>query len=123
NQRLSDFIDTLRDLQMMRGFSAVPKSRDLRDICDDHRRIYEHIAAHSPMAAALAMREHIAVAARLIIAQETGAANMVESFESEWVDLLDFELHKKRAASSRKAPTQEICPLKRSVNLREGNRA
>lgn len=123
NQRLADFIDTLRDLQMMRGFSAAPKSRDLRDICDDHRRIYEHIAAHNPMRAAAAMREHIAVAARLIIAQETGEADLVENFESGWVDLLDFERMQTRPAGQSNAPTEADLPLKSSVNLREGNRA
>jgi DNA-binding GntR family transcriptional regulator len=123
NQRLTDFIDTLRDLQMMRGFSAAPKSRDLRDICNDHRRIYEQIAAHNPTGAALAMREHIAVAARLIIAQETGAADLVEKFESGWVDLLDFELKQKRSARPSKVPSEEGLALRSSVNFRESNRA
>jgi DNA-binding GntR family transcriptional regulator len=122
NQRLADFIDTLRDLQMMRGFSAAPKSRDLRDICDDHRRIYEHIAARDPMAAALAMREHIAVAARLIIAQETGETDLVENFEFGWVDLLDFDRMQKGVAGQRNAPTEAESLLKDSVNLREGDR-
>jgi DNA-binding GntR family transcriptional regulator len=123
NQRLTDFIDTLRDLQMMRGFSAAPKSRDLRDICNDHRRIYEQIAAHNPRGAANAMREHIAVSARLIIAQETGAADLVEKFESGWVDLLDFELRQKRSDRRSKTPTEESLPLSGSVNVQEGNRA
>ena len=85
----------------MRGFSAAPKSRDLRDICNDHRRIYEHIAARNSIGAALAMREHITVAGRLIIAQETGGADLVGNFESGWVDLLEFErLQRKRPALS-----------------------
>lgn len=116
NQRLADFIDALRDIQMKRGLSAAPKSRDLRDICDDHRRIYEHIAARNSIGAALAMREHIAAAARLIIAQETGGANLVGNFESGWVDLLEFErLQKKRPALSSKAPTEAGLPRGKAI--------
>jgi hypothetical protein len=47
------------------------------------------------------MREHITVAARLIIAQETGGPDLVGNFESGWVDLLEFvRLQRKRPALS-----------------------
>jgi hypothetical protein len=43
------------------------------------------------------MREHITVAARLVIAQETGGADLVGNFESGWVDLLEFVRFAKKA--------------------------
>jgi hypothetical protein len=62
------------------------------------------------------MREHIAAAARLIIAQETGGANLVGNFESGWVDLLEFErLQKKRPALSSKAPTEAGLPRGKAI--------
>jgi hypothetical protein len=64
------------------------------------------------MGAAVAMREHIAVAAPLIIAQETGEADLVENFESGWVDLLDLERMQKRPAGQSNAPTEADLLLK-----------
>jgi DNA-binding GntR family transcriptional regulator len=88
NLRLAEFVDTLRDLQMMRGLSAAPRARDLNEICDDHQRIYDEIEARNPRAAANAMRDHLKVSSRLIIAQETNDAVRAERFAEEWLDLL-----------------------------------
>jgi hypothetical protein len=87
----SDFVDSLRDLQMMRGLTAVPKLRALNEICDDHQRIYEQIVKRDPTAAAVAMREHLAVSSRLLIAQETGDLADVDKFELSWIDLLTLQ--------------------------------
>jgi DNA-binding GntR family transcriptional regulator len=91
NRRLADFIDSLRDLQMMRGLTAAPRTRDLTEICDDHQRICDQIVKRDPMGAAMAMREHLAVSSRLIIAQETGDLGDVEKFEPTWIDLLTLQ--------------------------------
>jgi DNA-binding GntR family transcriptional regulator len=91
NRRLADFVDSLRDLQMMRGLTAVPKTRALNEICDDHQRIYEQIVERDPTGAAKAMREHLAVSSRLLIAQETGDLTDVDKFELSWIDLLTLQ--------------------------------
>ena len=91
NRRLADFVDSLRDLQMMRGLTAVPKTRALNEICDDHQRIYEQIVKRDPTGAAKAMREHLAVSSRLLIAQETGDLADVDKFELSWIDLLTLQ--------------------------------
>jgi DNA-binding GntR family transcriptional regulator len=91
NRRLADFIDSLRDLQMMRGFTAAPRTRDLKEICDDHEGICDQIVERDPMGAAMAMREHLAVSSRLIIAQETGDLGDVEKFEPTWIDLFTLQ--------------------------------
>jgi DNA-binding GntR family transcriptional regulator len=97
NRRLADFVDTLRDLQMMRGASTVAKTRTLADVCDDHQRIFERIVARDPAGAASTMRDHIALTSRLLIAQETGETEAAEKFESAWVDLLSIP-HQPRLA-------------------------
>ena len=67
------------------------KTRDLSEICDDHQRICDQIMKRDPMGAAMAMREHLAVSSRLIIAQETGDLRDVEKFEPTWIDLLTLQ--------------------------------
>jgi DNA-binding GntR family transcriptional regulator len=91
NRRLAAFIDSLRDLQMVGGFTAARKARDLNEICDDHQRICDQIVKRDPMGAAIAMRDHLAVASRLIIAQETGDLGDVEKFKPTWIDLLTLQ--------------------------------
>jgi len=91
NRRLADFVDSLRDLQMMRGLTAVPKTRALNEIGDDHQRIYEQIVKRDPTGAAKAMREHLAISSRLLIAQETGDLADVDKFELSWIDLLTLQ--------------------------------
>jgi DNA-binding GntR family transcriptional regulator len=91
NRRLADFIDSLRDLQMMRGLTAAPKTRDLNEICDDHQRIFDQIVKRDPIGAAMAMREHLGLSSRLIIAQETGDLGDLGKFEPTWIDLLTLQ--------------------------------
>jgi DNA-binding GntR family transcriptional regulator len=42
-RKLADFVDTLRDLQMMRGASTAARTRTLADSCDDHQRIFDRV--------------------------------------------------------------------------------
>src|SRR5258708_16970795 len=76
---------------MMRGLTAVPKTRALNEIGDDHQRIYEQIVKRDPTGAAKAMREHLAISSRLLIAQETGDIADVDTFELSWIDLLTLQ--------------------------------
>jgi FCD domain len=89
NRRLADFVDTLRDLQMRRGFLIAPKARDLDEICADHQRIYERLAANDSFGAAEAMREHLSLSARLLIAEESGEQEDGK-FALNWIDFIDL---------------------------------
>jgi hypothetical protein len=75
----------------MRGFSVAPKTRDLNEICDDHQQIYDQIVARNAMGAAVAMRDHLALSSRLIIAQETGDVGRADKFASPWIDILNLQ--------------------------------
>ena len=127
NQRLADFIDTLRDLQMMRGFSAAPKTRDLKEICDDHQLIYDQIVARNAMGAAVAMRDHLALSSRLIIAQETGDVGRPDKFASPWIDFLNFQqkqsqdVQKSTVGRSMRSALAEPTPKGRSRRRTEGS--
>lgn len=72
NHRLAEFVQSLRDLQMLRGASTVDRSRPMADVVDDHRRIYDLVIKGDADGAAAAMHEHIAVTCNLLIEQETG---------------------------------------------------
>ncbi len=91
NRRLADFIDSLRDLQMIRGFSVVPKARQLEEICVDHERIYGHILERDAIGAAIAMREHLSLSSRLLIAEETGVEGDTKNFAPIWVDFVELQ--------------------------------
>ena len=88
DRRLADFVDTLRDLQMMRGASTAARTRTLADICDDHQRIFDRVAGRDPAGAASTMGDHTTLTSRLFIAQETREVEPAEKFESAWIDLL-----------------------------------
>ena len=90
NQRLAAFVDSLRDLQVMRGASTAPRARSLKDICHDHERIYRQMVSGNAIGAAMAMRDHIALTSRLLLAQETGDVESAAKFESTWIDLFDL---------------------------------
>jgi DNA-binding GntR family transcriptional regulator len=88
NRRLANFIDTLRDLQMVRGASTAGKTRELRAIYDDHALIHERFAARDAKGAALAMRDHIALTGRLLLAQETGETDNAQKYDLPWLDVV-----------------------------------
>jgi DNA-binding GntR family transcriptional regulator len=77
NRRLADYVQTLRDLQMIRDLSTVDRSRALAEVVGDHQRIYERIVTGNAAGAAQEMHRHIAVTYELLIAQETGADGTV----------------------------------------------
>lgn len=86
NRRLADFVDTLRDLQQVRGVSTVGISRDLREVYRDHEVIFERIKERDSAGAAAAMRDHIAITARLLLAQEAGNVESASRFDLSWLD-------------------------------------
>lgn len=88
NNRLARFVDTLRDLQMVRGVSTSGRTRTLADIVDDHAQIYARVSARDAAGAARLMRDHIAVTGRLLLAQEADDTAHPERFELPWLDVM-----------------------------------
>lgn len=88
NARLAHFVETLRDLQMARGASTAGRTRSLADIYDDHARIHERVVAGDAIGAARLMRDHIALAGQLLLAQEADQVEHAERFELPWMDVL-----------------------------------
>jgi len=88
NQRLAHFVDTLRDLQKVRGVSTVGITRDFREVYQDHAAIFERIKDRDSAGAAAAMRDHIALTARLLLAQEAGDVQSASRFDLSWRDFV-----------------------------------
>ncbi len=72
NRRLADYVDTLRDLILMRGASTAGRSRELADIVAEHAAILEEVSAGHPERAAAAMKRHLVNTALLLLEQEGG---------------------------------------------------
>jgi DNA-binding GntR family transcriptional regulator len=73
NQRLADYVDSLRDMVLRRGTTTAGRSRSVEEIIAEHRRILERLEARDASGAVEAMRDHIERTAKLLIAQEEGA--------------------------------------------------
>lgn len=85
NRRLADYVQTLRDLQMIRNMSTVDRTRPLADVVGDHEQIYEAIVNGDADAAAREMQRHISLTYKLLVAQEMGEA--ATSASEPWPDL------------------------------------
>ena len=77
NRRLADYVQTLRDLQMIRNMSTVDRTRPLGYVVADHEKIYEAIVRGDAEGAAREMEHHISLTFKLRVAQETGEAASV----------------------------------------------
>jgi DNA-binding GntR family transcriptional regulator len=87
NARLVSVVDNLWAHQKMRGISTAGRTRDRRDIYEDHRLVYERVAAGDAVGAAAAMRSHLTVTGRLLLAQETGGPVNGAAMELPWSDV------------------------------------
>jgi DNA-binding GntR family transcriptional regulator len=87
NARLVSVVDNLWAHQKMRGISTAGRTRDRREIYEDHRRVYEAVAAGDAAGAAAAMRRHLTVTGRLLLAQETGGPVDGAAMELPWSDV------------------------------------
>jgi DNA-binding GntR family transcriptional regulator len=72
NRRLTEYVGTLRDLQMIRDLSTVDRTRPAAEVVADHERIFERIRSGDAEGAQQEMHEHLAVTYRTLVAQETG---------------------------------------------------
>lgn len=90
NQRLVNFVDSLRDLQMIRGASTVGKTRDAMTVWREHEDIFSCIERRDPLGAARAMADHISGTAKLLLGQEVGADASGTNLALPWVDIVHF---------------------------------
>jgi DNA-binding GntR family transcriptional regulator len=88
SRRLAGILDNLFDQQMIANGTSGGFTRAMADIAQDHKRIYEAIAARDPPAAAAAMRDHLIVSSRALVAKETGDASAGSGFELLYPDIL-----------------------------------
>jgi DNA-binding GntR family transcriptional regulator len=70
NRRLAEYVDTLRDMVLVRGVTTAGRARSLDEIVAEHRAILERVEGHDPDGTAALMGAHIEQTARLLIAQE-----------------------------------------------------
>jgi len=72
NSRLTEYVDSLRDLILTRGVSTVDSTRSLPEIVAEHEGIISAIASGDGDAAAAAMKQHLVSTASLLLEQEGG---------------------------------------------------
>ncbi len=74
NRRLAEYVDTLRDMVLVRGVTTAGRGRSLDAIVAEHRAILEHIEGGDAAGAAEALGAHIGRTFDLLVAQEQDAA-------------------------------------------------
>jgi DNA-binding GntR family transcriptional regulator len=70
NRRLAEYVDTLRDMVLVRGVTTAGRARSLETIVAEHRAILDCVEAGDAEGTATALSAHIEQTARLLIAQE-----------------------------------------------------
>jgi DNA-binding GntR family transcriptional regulator len=70
NRRLAEYVDTLRDMVLVRGVTTAGRARSLEAIVGEHRAILRCVEAGDAEGTAAALSDHIEETARLLIAQE-----------------------------------------------------
>jgi DNA-binding GntR family transcriptional regulator len=85
NTRLTEYVDSLRDLILTRGVSTVDNTRSLSEIVAEHEVIVAALASGDADAAASAMKRHLVNTASLLLEQEGGRS---PSLSLGWEDLV-----------------------------------
>jgi DNA-binding GntR family transcriptional regulator len=75
NRRLAEYVDTLRDMVLVRGVTTAGRGRSLEAIVAEHRAVLERVEAGDAEGAAAALGEHIGRTFDLLVAQEQAAAD------------------------------------------------
>jgi DNA-binding GntR family transcriptional regulator len=84
NQRIADYIDSLRVIVLTKGTTTARQSREPKDIVAEHSAIFERIEEGDARAAAWAMHKHILHTAELLIAQEAKARSAIHDIDLDW---------------------------------------
>jgi len=88
NTRLTAFVGTLRDHQRVHGLSTAGRTRESKDIYEEHVAVYDHIAAGDAHGAAAALHRHLTNSARLLLTQETGDPTVEGLLDLPWLEVL-----------------------------------
>ena len=75
NSRLTEYVDSLRDLILTRGVSTVDITRSLGEIVAEHEVILAALASGDADAAAASMKKHLVNTASLLLEQEGGRSS------------------------------------------------
>jgi DNA-binding GntR family transcriptional regulator len=73
NRRLADYIDSLRDMVLIRGETTAGRLRTLQQIVEDHTPIIDCVVRKDARGAAAAMKAHIETTSLLLIRQDPAA--------------------------------------------------
>ena len=92
SRRLAGVLDNLFDQEMIANGALGGFTRGRAEISEDRKRIYDAIAAQDPSAAAVAMRDHLIISSRAIIATETGDSDADGALELLYPDLPSMNL-------------------------------
>ncbi len=85
NSRLTEYVDSLRDLILTRGVSTADNTRSLPEIVAEHEGIIAALAAGDADAAAAEMKRHLVNTASLLLEQEGGRSS---TLSLGWEDLV-----------------------------------
>jgi DNA-binding GntR family transcriptional regulator len=83
NARLVQFVDSLRDQTRVRGISTVGRSRPLKEIITEHRRIFRFVKSGDAAGASAAMAKHIERTYQLLRSQEVAHSSAKSQPETE----------------------------------------
>jgi DNA-binding GntR family transcriptional regulator len=85
NSRLTEYVDSLRDLILTRGVSTVDSTRSLPEIVAEHEGILAALASGDAEVAAGEMKKHLVNTASLLLQQEGGRSS---TLSLGWEDLV-----------------------------------
>jgi DNA-binding GntR family transcriptional regulator len=74
NERLAEFVDSLRNVVLSSGVSTANRSESIEEILEPHLELLACISAHDPAATGESMKQHIVNTGNKLIEQEFGAA-------------------------------------------------
>lgn len=75
NRRLADYVDSLRDMVLMRGATTAGRTRTLKQIVDEHRDILDCIVKKDATGTANALQAHIKHTVELLIIEGASSLN------------------------------------------------
>ncbi|WP_432990609.1 GntR family transcriptional regulator [Dactylosporangium sp. CA-233914] len=72
NERLAEFVDSLRNVVLSSGVSTANRTESIEEILDPHLDLLRLVAAHQPEEAASSMRQHLVQTGEKLLGQEFG---------------------------------------------------